>query len=137
MSTGRCQVCQKTVYAMEKLSAENKVFHKNCFKCSMCKAQLSLGKYASMDFKYFCKPCFKKTFFLKGNYSEGFGKLKPQQQWAASQGSVPGQDDDDILFTEAEEREIEDLVNNNTLDQLKAILDDLVRQEKELVDAKA
>jgi len=33
-----------------------------------------------MDQQVFCKPCFKKNFLSKGNYSEGFGKLKPQQQ---------------------------------------------------------
>jgi len=33
-----------------------------------------------MDAKTYCKPCFKKLFFSKGNYSEGFGQLKPQAQ---------------------------------------------------------
>lgn len=33
-----------------------------------------------MDGEVFCKVCFKKNFFTKGNYSEGFGKLKPQEQ---------------------------------------------------------
>lgn len=34
----------------------------------------------SMEGVTYCKPCFKKLFFSKGNYSEGFGKLKPQQE---------------------------------------------------------
>lgn len=36
---------------------------------------------------FFCKPCFKKTFMEKGNYSEGFGKQKPQAEWAARRAS--------------------------------------------------
>src|SRR5690554_2535053 len=33
-----------------------------------------------MEGEVFCKVCFKKNFFSKGNYSDGFGKLTPQQE---------------------------------------------------------
>lgn len=42
---------------------------------------LSLGSYASLEGKFFCKPCFKKLFKLKGNYSEGFGKVQHKMKW--------------------------------------------------------
>jgi hypothetical protein len=42
---------------------------------------LKLGNYASLDGKLFCKTHFKQLFKTKGNYSEGFGKLKPQQEF--------------------------------------------------------
>jgi len=50
---------------------------------------LKLGSYASMEGRLFCKPCFKKNFFTKGNYSEGFGKLKPQHEFERKTGKGP------------------------------------------------
>eukprot|EP01111_Echinosteliopsis_oligospora_P009263 TRINITY_DN2687_c0_g2_i1.p1 TRINITY_DN2687_c0_g2~~TRINITY_DN2687_c0_g2_i1.p1 ORF type:complete len:121 (+),score=22.08 TRINITY_DN2687_c0_g2_i1:140-502(+) len=76
-----CAFCEKAVYFSERASADDKVFHKACFRCEECKTMLSLGKYASMSGRTFCKPCFKKMFLTKGNYSEGFGTLKPQHEF--------------------------------------------------------
>src|SRR5690242_16373416 len=81
-----CVSCEKTVYKVEELVADGKVFHKACFRCSKCTNVISLGKYASMEGVFFCKPCFKKNFFTKGNYSSGFGKLTPQQEHAMKTG---------------------------------------------------
>ena len=36
----KCHLCEKTVYAMEKIEADKKVYHKLCFKCSMCNCTL-------------------------------------------------------------------------------------------------
>jgi hypothetical protein len=35
-----CAFCEKKVYAMEKVEANSKTYHKNCFRCSVCKAIL-------------------------------------------------------------------------------------------------
>ena len=35
-----CEVCKKTVYAMERLEADKLVYHKTCFKCSVCSKTL-------------------------------------------------------------------------------------------------
>jgi hypothetical protein len=51
---------------------------------------LKLGNYASMEAKTYCKPCFKKLFFSKGNYSEGFGQLKPQALHEAKKAGGSG-----------------------------------------------
>ncbi|PRP88078.1 hypothetical protein PROFUN_04169 [Planoprotostelium fungivorum] len=83
-----CITCGKTVYVSEKLSADGKVFHKSCFRCTHCNNILKLGSYASMDGVFYCKPHFKQLFASKGNYSEGFGKLKPQHEFEASKGIV-------------------------------------------------
>lgn len=40
-----------------------------------------------MDGKLYCKPHFISLFKKKGNYSEGFGKLKPQQEHDAKKMS--------------------------------------------------
>jgi len=162
MSNVKCQVCAKTVYAMEKVSAEGKHFHKTCFKCTVCKTTLSLGKYASMDFKYYCKPCFKKLFFSKGNYSEGFGKKKPQEQWASGisytayedgqsrdSGEYPSGPTPEhvvhiqvgervyIEFTPAMEEEVEELMNTKSTEELKAEFEQLLHEERELLKAQA
>jgi len=88
MNVGKesCDVCKKTVYVSEKLTADGKIFHKSCFRCTHCNNVLKLGSYASMDGIFYCKPHFKQLFASKGNYSEGFGKLKPQHEFEASKG---------------------------------------------------
>ena len=76
----KCQACEKAVYPAERLGVDGAVFHKSCFRCKHCNGQLKLGSYASMEGIFYCKPHFKQLFAQKGNYSEGFGKLKPQQE---------------------------------------------------------
>eukprot|EP01097_Dermamoeba_algensis_P002256 TRINITY_DN1900_c0_g1_i2.p2 TRINITY_DN1900_c0_g1~~TRINITY_DN1900_c0_g1_i2.p2 ORF type:complete len:112 (+),score=25.81 TRINITY_DN1900_c0_g1_i2:103-438(+) len=85
----RCIVCAKRAYATEILKADEKVFHKTCFRCAHCNNLLKLGSYASLEGKYYCKPHFKQLFALKGNYSEGFGTEKPQEKWAKEKGVAP------------------------------------------------
>jgi hypothetical protein len=36
----KCFACEKTVYAMEKIEADKKVYHKLCFKCTSCNCTL-------------------------------------------------------------------------------------------------
>jgi hypothetical protein len=36
----KCCVCDKTVYVMEKLEADKKIYHKLCFKCTSCHCTL-------------------------------------------------------------------------------------------------
>uniref|UniRef100_A0A8C3V840 LIM zinc-binding domain-containing protein n=1 Tax=Catharus ustulatus TaxID=91951 RepID=A0A8C3V840_CATUS len=68
-----CKLCQQRVYPMECLVADKQNFHKSCFRCHHCGSQLSLGNYASLHGKIYCKPHFKQLFKSKGNYDEGFG----------------------------------------------------------------
>ncbi len=35
-----CCVCERTVYAMERLEADKKIYHKTCFKCTACSCPL-------------------------------------------------------------------------------------------------
>jgi len=88
----KCNQCGKSVYKMEELVADNIIFHKSCFRCKHCNSVLKLGSYASMDNIFYCKPHFKQLFAEKGNYSEGFGKLKPQQMHELKQtGASPSE----------------------------------------------
>jgi len=82
--TVSCGVCSKSVYDMEKLVADGKTFHKNCFKCAECQKSVGLGSYAALNGKIFCKPHFKQLFKLKGNYDEGFGAEQHKMKWNGS-----------------------------------------------------
>ncbi|NWX43109.1 XIRP2 protein, partial [Steatornis caripensis] len=76
-----CRLCQQRVYPMECLVADEQNFHKSCFRCYHCGSQLSLGNYASLHGKIYCKPHFKQLFKSKGNYYEGFGHKQHKELW--------------------------------------------------------
>ncbi|CAF1646049.1 unnamed protein product, partial [Adineta ricciae] len=80
----KCSACNKTVYAMEKIEADKKVYHKSCFKCMHCKSILKLGNYTANDGQIYCKPHFLQLFAIKGNYSEGFGLNDHKTRWSAT-----------------------------------------------------
>jgi hypothetical protein len=101
----RCMVCEQRVYFSEKLTADEKVFHKTCFRCSHCKKVLSLGTYASLEGKLYCKPHFKQLFKLKGNYNEGFGKKKITTQWLEKKEGGLSNDEAEEAQRKAEEAE--------------------------------
>ncbi|XP_074082040.1 LIM domain and actin-binding protein 1 isoform X2 [Macrotis lagotis] len=78
-----CVECQKTVYPMERLLANQQVFHISCFRCFYCNNKLSLGTYASLHGRIYCKPHFNQLFKSKGNYDEGFGYKPHKDLWAS------------------------------------------------------
>ncbi|NWI95585.1 LIMA1 protein, partial [Pitta sordida] len=85
-----CVGCQKTVYPMERLFANQQVFHISCFRCSYCNSKLSLGTYASLRGNIYCKPHFNQLFKSKGNYDEGFGHKQHKELWAGkAEGEEP------------------------------------------------
>nr|XP_034974835.1 F-actin-monooxygenase MICAL2 isoform X6 [Zootoca vivipara] len=52
-----CCFCQKRVYVMERLSAEGRFFHRECFRCAICATTLRLATYAfdAEEGKFYCK----------------------------------------------------------------------------------
>ncbi|KAB5584579.1 hypothetical protein PHYPO_G00109160 [Pangasianodon hypophthalmus] len=78
-----CRVCRKRVYPMESLIADKQNFHKSCFRCAHCNSQLSLGNYAPLHGRMYCKPHYKQLFKSKGNYDEGFGEKPHRELWSA------------------------------------------------------
>ncbi|XP_030632761.1 LIM domain and actin-binding protein 1-like isoform X2 [Chanos chanos] len=89
-----CVACLKTVYPLEKLVANNQIFHNSCFRCTHCNAKLSLGSYASLHGNVYCKPHFSQLFKSKGNYDEGFGHRPHKELW------TPRTDDEQMEETE-------------------------------------
>lgn len=66
---------------MESLIADKQNFHKSCFRCEHCRGTLSLGNYASLHGRMYCKPHYKQLFKSKGNYDEGFGQKPHKELW--------------------------------------------------------
>lgn len=93
LNSEKCEKCNKTVYATEKIVIEEKdgkkVFHKACLRCTHCQVVLTLGNYAAMNGITYCKPHLKQLFATKGNYDEGFGKEKHTTKWEPSANSTP------------------------------------------------
>lgn len=67
---------------MESLIADKQNFHKSCFRCEHCRGKLSLGNYASLHGRMYCKPHYKQLFKSKGNYDEGFGQKPHKELWS-------------------------------------------------------
>ncbi|XP_054616510.1 LIM domain-containing protein 2 isoform X2 [Dunckerocampus dactyliophorus] len=80
-----CSSCDKTVYPMERLVANNLVFHSTCFCCKHCNTKLSLGNFAALQGEFYCKPHFQQLFKSKGNYDEGFGRKQHKERWASKE----------------------------------------------------
>uniref|UniRef100_A0A6Q2YIB7 LIM zinc-binding domain-containing protein n=1 Tax=Esox lucius TaxID=8010 RepID=A0A6Q2YIB7_ESOLU len=76
-----CVSCKKTVYPLERLVANQQVYHSTCFRCFHCNTKLSLGTYASLHCQVYCKPHFCQLFKAKGNYDEGFGLRPHKELW--------------------------------------------------------
>ncbi|KAF3679390.1 Pollen-specific protein SF3 [Capsicum annuum] len=41
-TTQKCKACEKTVYLVDQLKADSKVYHKACFRCNHCKGTLKV-----------------------------------------------------------------------------------------------
>eukprot|EP01117_Protostelium_nocturnum_P010144 TRINITY_DN3619_c0_g2_i2.p1 TRINITY_DN3619_c0_g2~~TRINITY_DN3619_c0_g2_i2.p1 ORF type:complete len:257 (-),score=33.06 TRINITY_DN3619_c0_g2_i2:98-868(-) len=71
-----CQSCSKPVYAVEKLEIETsgstkRLYHKGCFKCSVCSTSLEIRNFGSLKGKLFCSihlyqnlPSMSKDYFV-------------------------------------------------------------------------
>ncbi|XP_060793562.1 LIM domain and actin-binding protein 1a isoform X2 [Neoarius graeffei] len=76
-----CVTCTKTVYPLERLVANQQIYHNSCFRCAHCNTKLSLANYASLHGTVYCKPHFCQLFKAKGNYDEGFGHRPHKELW--------------------------------------------------------
>lgn len=85
-----CVTCLKTVYPLEKLVANQQIYHNTCFRCAYCNTKLSLVNYASLHNNVYCKPHYCQLFKAKGNYDEGFGHRPHKELW---EGRPEGADD--------------------------------------------
>ncbi|XP_031125005.1 LIM domain-containing protein WLIM1-like isoform X2 [Ipomoea triloba] len=64
--------CEKTVYLVDKLTADNRVYHKACFRCHHCKGTLKLSNYNSFEGVLYCRPHFDQLFKRTGSLDKSF-----------------------------------------------------------------
>ncbi|KAM4612728.1 LIM domain and actin-binding protein 1-like isoform 2-T3 [Polymixia lowei] len=89
-----CIACLKTVYPLERLVADQHIYHNTCFRCLHCNTKLSLGNYASLHGSVYCKPHFNQLFKAKGNYDEGFGHRPHKELWTPR---TEGEEDGEVV----------------------------------------
>ncbi|GMY24598.1 LIM domain-containing protein WLIM1-like [Fagus crenata] len=71
-TTQKCKACEKTVYLVEQLTADSKVYHKACFRCHHCKGTLKLSNYSSFEGVLYCKPHFDQLLKKTGSLDKSF-----------------------------------------------------------------
>ncbi|EOY20622.1 hypothetical protein QUC31_006948 [Theobroma cacao] len=71
-TTQKCKACEKTVYLVDQLTADSKVYHKACFRCHHCKGTLKLSNYSSFEGVLYCKPHFDQLFKRTGSLDKSF-----------------------------------------------------------------
>uniref|UniRef100_A0AAY4DCN8 F-actin monooxygenase n=1 Tax=Denticeps clupeoides TaxID=299321 RepID=A0AAY4DCN8_9TELE len=89
-----CSFCQKRVYVMERLSAEGHFFHRECFRCSICRCTLRLGGHAfdSEQGKFYCKMHFSQAKVKSKTRRRTWLRKWPRNQktaGATEQSTVP------------------------------------------------
>ena len=47
-TTQKCMACDKTVYLVDKLTADNRVYHKACFRCHHCNGTLKVNQISDL-----------------------------------------------------------------------------------------
>ncbi|CAN0905706.1 LIM domain-containing protein WLIM1 [Linum grandiflorum] len=71
-TTQKCMACDKTVYLVDKLTADNRIYHKACFRCHHCRGTLKLGNYNSFEGVLYCRPHFDQQFKRTGSLDKSF-----------------------------------------------------------------
>ncbi|CAH9146524.1 unnamed protein product [Cuscuta epithymum] len=85
-TTQKCKACEKTVYLVDQLRADSKVYHKACFRCHHCKGTLKLSNYNSFEGVLYCKPHFDQLFKMTGSLDKSFeGAPKTVRERTADQ----------------------------------------------------
>ncbi|KAK6920757.1 Zinc finger, LIM-type [Dillenia turbinata] len=83
-TTQKCKACEKTVYLVDQLTADGKVYHKSCFRCHHCKGTLKLSNYSSFEGVLYCKPHLDQLFKMTGSLDKSFeGGPKSKAERAA------------------------------------------------------
>ncbi|XP_041993467.1 LIM domain-containing protein WLIM1-like [Salvia splendens] len=90
----KCTACEKTVYLVDRLAANNRVYHKACFRCHHCKGTLKLGNFNSFEGVLYCMPHFDQLFKRTGSLNKSFQGIpkvaKPEKAENENAAKVSG-----------------------------------------------
>ncbi|XP_059653012.1 LIM domain-containing protein WLIM1-like isoform X2 [Cornus florida] len=92
-TTQKCTACNKTVYLVDKLTADNRTYHKACFRCHHCKGTLKLSNFNSFEGVLYCRPHFDQLFKRTGSLDksfEGTPKITKTEKLSDSEVTVNG-----------------------------------------------
>jgi hypothetical protein len=59
----KCVICMETVFKIEQVEVENRVYHQKCFKCVKCKRNLNVGNFAFHSGNLYCLVHHKEVLF--------------------------------------------------------------------------
>ncbi|MED6156860.1 LIM domain-containing protein wlim1 [Stylosanthes scabra] len=77
----KCMACDKTVYLVDKLTADGRIFHKACFRCHHCRSTLKLSNYCSFEGVLYCRPHYDQLYKRTGSLDKSFeGTPKVQRE---------------------------------------------------------
>nr|XP_036225155.1 F-actin-monooxygenase Mical isoform X23 [Bactrocera oleae] len=92
----KCHFCKQIVYLMEKITAEDLVFHRSCLKCHHCHTNLRLGGYAfdrdDPNGRFYCTQHFKLPAKAIRPVVRKPGQRKPTQQQQAAAAAAAAVD---------------------------------------------
>ncbi|BAF29883.1 Os12g0510900, partial [Oryza sativa Japonica Group] len=84
----KCVGCNKTVYPIERVTVNNTMYHKSCFKCCHGGCTISPSNYIAHEGKLYCKHHHIQLIKEKGNFSQ----LENDHEKASQSGSVEDED---------------------------------------------
>ncbi|XP_017483738.1 PREDICTED: protein-methionine sulfoxide oxidase Mical isoform X5 [Rhagoletis zephyria] len=92
----KCHFCKQIVYLMEKITAEDLVFHRSCLKCHHCQTNLRLGGYAfdrdDPNGRFYCTQHFRLPAKAIRPVMRKPGQRKPTQQQQAAAAAAAAAD---------------------------------------------
>ncbi|XP_054725581.1 F-actin-monooxygenase Mical isoform X6 [Anastrepha obliqua] len=92
----KCHFCKQIVYLMEKITAEDLVFHRSCLKCHHCHTNLRLGGYAfdrdDPNGRFYCTQHYRLPAKAIRPVLRKPGQRKPTQQQQAAAAVVAASD---------------------------------------------
>ncbi|XP_036324802.1 F-actin-monooxygenase Mical [Rhagoletis pomonella] len=92
----KCHFCKQIVYLMEKIAAEDLVFHRSCLKCHHCQTNLRLGGYAfdrdDPNGRFYCTQHFRLPAKAIRPVMRKPGQRKPTQQQQAAAAAAAAAD---------------------------------------------
>ncbi|OWM79161.1 hypothetical protein CDL15_Pgr003332 [Punica granatum] len=98
-TTQKCNACDNTVYLVDKLTANNRVYHKACFRCHHCRGTLKLSNFNSFEGVLYCRPHFDQLFKRTGSLAKSFeGTPKVPKPERPADNVIPSTKDVSNMF---------------------------------------